>query len=160
MDLRRRKILTLRKTDIKVRTIISSSRKLINQIIHNKVKKNLIWKQYRGKKKRVMKSTLFLIIWAILVENKGQYWSCLCVTMEEKSWLFQWALFNEQDLKKVTYLTPHHRHLLFKGELSKISVNLSQTEKEHYYKNQKALWKKHLKTNELNLVHEIITKHS
>ena len=51
VDLRRRKILTLRKTVIKVRTRISSSRKLTNQIIHNKVKKkNLIWKQYQKKK--------------------------------------------------------------------------------------------------------------
>lgn len=50
VDLRRSKILILRKTVIKVRTRISSSRKLTNQIIHNKVKKkNLIWKY--GKKK-------------------------------------------------------------------------------------------------------------
>ena len=42
VDLRRRKILTLRKTVIKVRTRISSSRKLTNQIIHNKVKKKKI----------------------------------------------------------------------------------------------------------------------
>lgn len=39
VDLRRSKILILRKTVIKVRTRISSSRKLTNQIIHNKVKK-------------------------------------------------------------------------------------------------------------------------
>lgn len=41
VDLRRRKILILRKTVIKVRTRISSSRKLTNQIIHNKVKKKI-----------------------------------------------------------------------------------------------------------------------
>lgn len=51
VDLRRRKILTLRKTDIKVRTIISSSRKLINQIIHNKVKKKSNMETIQGKKK-------------------------------------------------------------------------------------------------------------
>ena len=46
VDLRRSKILILRKTVIKVRTRISSSRKLTNQIIHNKVKKkNLIWEK-------------------------------------------------------------------------------------------------------------------
>ena len=58
VDLRRSKILILRKTVIKVRTRISSSRKLTNQIIHNKVKK----KKSNMGKKRVMKSTLFLII--------------------------------------------------------------------------------------------------